>query len=105
MMAESSSVTPGECRLPWWYSGTCRLISFSGAGALGLLLSLYPQAVMPAGRSPDHIALSVCLWGIAAGFVHGVGFVPRNGVARLALGPFIAWSLMPLGMLWLTGAP
>jgi len=29
-----------------------------------------------AGQAFDHLILMLCMWGIAAGFVHGVGFVP-----------------------------
>jgi len=45
--------------------------------------------------------LMLCMWGIAAGFVHGVGFVPRNLILRIALGPIAAWLLMLLGTAWM----
>jgi predicted membrane protein len=37
------------------------------------------------------------MWGISAGFVHGVGFVPTNRPARWGLGPLPAWGLCALG--------
>ena len=71
------------------------------AGALSLLLTLYPQAVVAGGQTPGHGTLMLCMWGIAAGFVHGVGFVPYKGVLRVALGPLAAWILILVGTLLL----
>ncbi len=79
-------------------SAPARLVSLLLAGAVSLLLTLYPQAVMQAGEAPSHSALMLVMWGVAAGFVHGVGFVPRNALLRVALGPLAAWLLTPGGM-------
>jgi len=38
------------------------------------------------------------MWGMSAGFVHGVGFVPRNRLLRLLLGAAAAWALMGVGL-------
>jgi len=84
----------------WISSGAARLVSLVSAAALSLLLTLYPQAVLKDGVAPGHMALMICMWGIAAGFVHGVGFTPCNRVLRVLLGPFAAWIMMPVG-LWL----
>ena len=40
------------------------------------------------------------MWGMSAGFVHGIGFVPRNNVLRVLLGPVIAWLLMGVGLVF-----
>ncbi|MGD2073398.1 MAG: cyd operon YbgE family protein [Gammaproteobacteria bacterium] len=88
-------------RPPLHYRGPARLVSLLMAGGVSLLLTLYPQAVIQAGAAPRHTALTLTMWGVAAGFVHGVGFVPRNGLLRVLLGPLAAWSLMPCGMLFL----
>jgi predicted membrane protein len=37
---------------------------------------------------------------MAAGFVHGVGYVPTNPLVRLALGPLIAWLLLGGFTVW-----
>jgi len=37
------------------------------------------------------------MWGISAGFVHGVGFVPQWWGWRWLLGPLPAWLLCALG--------
>ncbi len=81
------------------YTFVARMLSLLAASGLSLLIILYPQAVMPGGVAPGHSALMLCMWGIAGGFVHGVGFVPRNALLRVALGPLAAWPLMLVGTL------
>lgn len=80
------------------YTPLAQRLSLLVTAVLGLLLSIFPQLVMPAGRAPDHVALMLCLWGMVAGFVHGVGFVPRHHMLRILLGPRTAWTMMPLGL-------
>ena len=53
------------------------------------------------GDEVQHGALTLLLWGVSAGFVHGVGFVPMNRLARFALGPIIGIPVMTLGSAWL----
>ena len=85
---------PNSPRPELLYTGPARLVSLMTAGALSLLLTLFPQAVMQDGQAPGHAALMLCMWGLAGGFVHGVGFVPRNPVLQVLLGPHAAWLLM-----------
>lgn len=61
----------------------------------GLILT-WPQALAHAG----HGLLSLVMLGVSAGFVHGVGFVPIHRVWRIVFSPWVAWSLMGMG-LWL----
>ena len=75
-------------------SGPARALSFFAAGVFCLALVLFPQWVIDQGRPPHHGLLLLGLWGMAAGFVHGVGFVPRHRVLRAALGPLAAWLLI-----------
>jgi predicted membrane protein len=43
------------------------------------------------------------MWGVAGGFVHGVGFEPRAMAWRVVFHPLLAWALMALGFgMWLT---
>ena len=50
--------------------------------ALTLLLTIYPPILTtPAGKA-DHAAATLALWSMSAGFIRGVGFVPRNRVLR-----------------------
>jgi len=75
----------------------------SAARALSLLIAIgisvgilaWPHLLVTADGHVNHLWLMLLMWGIAAGFVHGVGFVPRNRVLRVVLGPLAAW-LLPL---------
>ena len=86
------------------YSSPLRLLSLLAAGAFCLAVLLFPQMLINEGQPPNHGALVLGLWGMAAGFVHGVGFVPRHVLARLALGPVVAWMLLVAGSLMLFNA-
>jgi predicted membrane protein len=71
------------------YSGAARLFSLLlAAGLSGTIL------VLPTLVAGGHGQLSLLMWGIAAGFVHGVGYVPVYRVWRWLLGPLVAWLLM-----------
>jgi predicted membrane protein len=83
------------------YSGPLRSLSLLAASVFCLAVLLFPQLLIDGGQSPNHGALVLGLWGMAAGFVHGVGFVPRHILARLALGPIAAWVLLITGSLLL----
>jgi predicted membrane protein len=76
-------------------------ISLAAALALMALATLLPRGLATADGSPiNHGVLMLIMWGMSAGFVHGVGFVPRNRVLRVALGPVIAWLLMGVGFVF-----
>lgn len=79
--------------------GWARGLSLATAFALMLLVTLLPRALTVEDGSPiGHGVLMLIMWGMSAGFVHGVGFVPRNRILRLLLGPLAAWPLMLLGL-------
>ena len=70
--AAETAFTPGVSLLP--------LII---AIALTLLLTIYPPILTtPAGKA-DHAAATLALWSMSAGFIRGVGFVPRNRLLRI----------------------
>jgi predicted membrane protein len=71
-----------------------RLLSLGLALFLSGAILLYPKGVADVG----HGLLALVMWGISAGFVHGVGFVPESRVWRVGLGPWTAWILMGLGL-------
>ena len=51
--------------------------------ALTLLLTIYPPILTtPAGKA-DHAAATLALWSMSAGYIRGVGFVPRNRLLRV----------------------
>ena len=85
----------------WLYSGWARLFSFLCAAALSVLILVFPTAVADSIGSVDHGRLSLLMWGMAAGYVHGVGFDPHYWLWRLVFGPWAAWPLMLMGIAWL----
>lgn len=61
--------------------------------AVGLLImvggTLYPPLVADAAGKADHGLATALFWAMSAGFVRGVGFVPRR---RLWRAVFSGWS-------------
>lgn len=83
----------------WLNSGWARGLSLASALALMILVTLLPRGLTaPDGSAINHGVLSLIMWGMSAGFVHGVGFIPRNRMLRVLLGPVIAWLLMGAGL-------
>lgn len=59
------------------------LLALGIAIALTMLLTIYPPILTtPAGKA-DHAAAMLALWSMSAGFIRGVGFVPRNRLLRI----------------------
>jgi cyd operon protein YbgE len=84
----------------WLYSFAARSVSFLMAVALSVLILIYPKAVASSATEINHGILSLWMWGMAAGFVHGVGFVPEHRVWRMLLGPLPGWILMTAGLIY-----
>jgi predicted membrane protein len=53
---------------------------------LMLALTAYPLLAARHGAQADHGLATLLLWAMSAGFVRGVGFVPRWRLPRLLLG-------------------
>lgn len=89
----------------WLYSLPARLFSLFGALGLVLLLTIVPNAVATSLSDVDHGLLTTMMLGVAAGLVHGVGFVPRSIFFKILFGPGIAWVLMGYGvyLTWISG--
>ena len=51
--------------------------------ALTLLLTIYPPILTTSAGKADHAAATLALWSMSAGFIRGVGFVPRNRLLRI----------------------
>lgn len=78
-----------------WLDGTAaHAISLLAAIALAGLFIGYPRVLATSMQDVHHGRLMLMMWGICAGFVHGVGFVPRSRLLRWLLGPLAAWLLM-----------
>jgi len=86
----------------WAYSFAARMVSLWLAIGLTVLVLAYPKAFAPSGiHSVRHDLLSLMMLGIAAGFVHGVGFVPQHLGWRMLWSPYLAWTLMLGGLVWI----
>jgi predicted membrane protein len=80
-------------------TGWARGVSLLTALGLMLLVTLLPRGLTVEDGSPlGHGVLALVMWGLSAGFVHGVGFVPRNRILRVLLGPMVAWLGMSVGL-------
>jgi len=86
-------------RIPYPNPGWSRLISILLAIALSTLVLIYPRAVATSVSDVNHSLLNLMLWGIAIGFIHGVGFIPRMMIWRITFNPIIGWPLMVFGIL------
>lgn len=50
-----------------------------------LALTIYPLVLSKADGKADHLAATLLFWAMSAGFVRGVGFVPKNRILRALL--------------------
>ncbi|WP_419188734.1 cyd operon YbgE family protein [Stutzerimonas stutzeri] len=79
------------------YRTPARLLSLLLASPLALVLLIHPAAMLDGQGGYSHPQLMLVMWGISAGFVHGVGFVPQWWGRRWLLGPLPAWLFCALG--------
>jgi cyd operon protein YbgE len=84
-----------------FYGGVARALSLLSASTLTLLILLYPGAVASDPAQIRHGLLAIMLWGIAAGYVHGVGYIPKLAAWRILLGPLVGLPVMTASMVWL----
>lgn len=78
-----------------------RALSLLLAAPLSLVTLLHPVSLLDAQGGYSHGYLALVMWGISAGFVHGVGFDPLARVWRGLFSPILAWPLMLMGYLLL----
>ncbi|RJX83340.1 Cyd operon protein YbgE [Pseudomonas sp. LS-2] len=74
-----------------------RALSLLMAVPLSLVLLIHPASMLNADGHYSHSLLMLIMWGVAGGFVHGVGFEPRALVWRVMFHPLLAWGLMAVG--------
>lgn len=78
-------------------NGWTRGVLLGLATSLALAITVYPRGLMHAGVVMSHGKLTLLMWGMSAGFVHGIGFDPNNRWLRMLFGPLIAWPILLLG--------
>lgn len=83
-------------------SGWAHALSLCIALAISVCLLIWPALAVSAAGHVDHGWLTLLMWGMAAGFVHGVGFIPRNRLLRVVFGPMVAWGLPLLAVVALS---
>lgn len=98
MCAEESHQGNATSRIPYPNPGWSRLVSMGLAIALSALILIYPRAVATSVSNINHSLLTLLMWGIAIGFIHGVGYVPRMTIWRIVFNPFVGWPLMMFGI-------
>jgi len=81
--------------------GALRALSLLLAGYLSIVFLLMPQVIAPHTSVLNHGEASLLMWGVCAGFIHGVGFSPRYWLWQLLFSPWLAWPVMGYGV-WLT---
>jgi len=84
-MTSPDSATPPATALHW-PSLTCAL-------GVMLLVTVYPPALTDSAGRADHGLASLWMGAMSAGFVRGVGFIPRTRIWRLL---FSGWACAAL---------
>lgn len=86
----NTKVAPRPAAAP---TGGIRLLPLLAAIAIMLGITAWPAALSGPQGGADHWAAMALFWAMSAGFVRGVGFVPRH----------LAWRLMFSGTACLLG--
>jgi cyd operon protein YbgE len=94
-------VTADTLNAPFRHS-ISRALSLLMAVPMSLVLLIHPASMLDANGHYSHSLLMLVMWGVAGGFVHGVGFEPRALAWRVVFHPLLAWALMAAGYaMWL----
>ncbi|GEM_PF-91800 len=88
-----SSRAQGRC-----YGAFGRVLSLVLAAPLALVLLIHPAAMLDGQGGYSHPQLMLVMWGISAGFVHGVGFVPQWWGLALAARPAAGLAVVCFGL-------
>ena len=77
-----------------FYATWARGVSLAMASLLSVAILAAPQLIASDTAELRHGSLSLSMAGMAAGFVHGVGYVPVMKVWRLLFSPYLGWPIM-----------
>ena len=69
--------------------------------AVALALTVYPHLATRGDGKADHLGLFLLLWAMSAGFIRGVGFVPRNVALRAIFSTSASVLALGAGIWWL----
>ena len=61
-------------------------------------LTIYPFILARAGK-PDHTVAMLAFWSMSAGYVRGVGFVPRHPLFKLLFSTFACLAALAAAIL------
>ena len=59
------------------------ILSLTIAIVITTVITIYPLVLTNESGQADHLAATLALWSMSAGYVRGVGFVPRNRCLRV----------------------
>ena len=83
----------------WLQWGGSRAVSLLLAIPLSLVLLIHPLLMFDTQWSYRHNLLMLIMWGVAAGYVHGVGFIPESRWLKWLTCPLLRWMLLIGGYL------
>lgn len=87
---------PDQAATPSWQKGLM-VLCFTMAVPLAGVLLINPALMLDEHGHYNHTALTMIMVGISAGFIYGVGFIPRFWLWRWLFGPLTALVLMGYG--------
>jgi cyd operon protein YbgE len=102
-LAGSNNSGGAAWRIPYPNPTWSCWVSLALAVTVSVLILAYPRMVATSISDLKQGLLSLLMWGVATGFVHGVGFVPRMTLWRIAFHPLLGWPVMGYGILMLFG--
>jgi predicted membrane protein len=76
-----------------------RTISLLSAVSLSLTLLFLAPLLKDGIQGGGRGILMLVLLGIAGGFIHGVGFIPKMYLLRCLFNPWVSWPLMSMTFL------
>jgi len=80
------------------YAGWARILSFTFGVVLSVFILILPQVVAKDVSELDHRILSLIMLAMSGCFVHGVGFVPKNILAKYLFSPYVCWPIVGLAV-------
>lgn len=72
--------------------------------AVGLVImvggTLYPPLMARSSGGADHMLATLLFWAMSAGFVRGVGFVPRRAILRWLFSGWACGATLAAAIAW-----